>query len=284
VDSFPRRIQRPDDVNREWIYGRQAVREVFRAGRRTVFVLHIGTGVREQGVAAEILGLARKRKVRIEKVAQGALDRLEGNHQGVAVQTGGYPLVPLEEIIARCEAAGPDALLLILDQIQDPQNLASLLRTAEAAGVQGVIMPLRRAAGVTPAVVNASAGAVEHLRIAQANLAQAIEEVKRRGMWVTGLDADPAAESIIDADRSGPLVLVVGSEGEGLRPLVRKSCDRLLRLPMQGKIQSLNAAAAGSIALYLVVESRAKKSARAMPESLRDASGRTGQPSSAGPF
>jgi 23S rRNA (guanosine2251-2'-O)-methyltransferase len=243
-------------VNREWIYGRQAVREVLRAGRRTVFLTQIAEGVRAQGALEEILGLARKRNIRIEKVPPAALDRVGGNHQGVAVQAGEYPLVPLEEILSRCEQAGRRALLLILDQIQDPQNLASLMRTAEAAGVHGVILPLRRAAGVTPAVVNASAGAVEHLWITQSNLAQAIDEIKQRGIWVGGLDADPSAESMFDADLDGPLAVVVGSEGEGLRPLVRKTCDRLFRLPMRGKIQSLNAAAAGSIALYLVLRQR----------------------------
>jgi 23S rRNA (guanosine2251-2'-O)-methyltransferase len=151
-------------------------------------------------------------------------------------------------------------LLLFLDQIQDPQNLASLLRTAEAAGVDGVVLPLRRAAGVTPAVVNASAGAVEHLQIAQANLAQAIEEAKRRGIWVAGLDADPSAESVLEADLRGPFAVVIGSEGEGLRPLVKKSCDRLLRLPMRGRVESLNAAAAGSIALYLILQQRSGRS------------------------
>jgi 23S rRNA (guanosine2251-2'-O)-methyltransferase len=244
--------------NREWIYGRQAVRELLRAGRRAAFLLQIEEGVREQGAVTEILALALEKNLRIEPAARDALDRLGANHQGVAVQTETYPLEPIEDVLSRCEQAGPDALLLVLDQIQDPQNLASLLRTAEAAGVQGAILPLRRAAGITPAVVNASAGAVEHLRIAQSNLAQAIDEIKRRGIWVAGLDADPAAESILDADLSGPMALVVGSEGEGLRPLVRQSCDRLLRLPMHGRIQSLNAAAAGSIGLYLVLRQRGK--------------------------
>jgi 23S rRNA (guanosine2251-2'-O)-methyltransferase len=252
---------------REWIYGRQAVREVLRAGRRSVYLLRLGEGAREQGALAEIVGLARKQNLRFEKVPQSVLDRLSGNTQGVAIQTDEYPLVGLEEILSRCEQAGRDALLLILDQIQDPQNLASLLRTAEAAGVQGVILPLRRAAGVTPAVVNASAGAVEHLWIAQANLAQAIEEIKQREIWVAGLDADPSGENIIGSNLDGPLALVVGSEGEGLRPLVRTSCDRLLRLPMAGKIESLNAAAAGSIALYLVLDQRAEqRSARVLPD------------------
>jgi len=245
-------------VNLEWIYGRQAVREVLRAGRRTAFVLQLADSARAQGALDEILTLARKKNIRVEKVPPAALDRLGGNHQGVALQVDEYPLSPLEEILTRAEAAGSEALLLILDQIQDPQNLASLLRTAEAAGIHGVIMPLRRAAGVTPAVVNASAGAVEHLAIAQANLAQAIEEIKRRGIWVAGLDADPAGESLLNADLKGPLALVIGSEGEGLRPLVRKSCDRLLRLPMRGRIEALNAAAAGSIALYLVLQQRMK--------------------------
>lgn len=243
-------------MNREWIYGRQAVREVFRAGRRPVFLLRVAENARPQATLDEILAQARKENIRIEKVPQSVLDRLKGHHQGVAVQTGAYPLVPLEEIVSKCEAAGPDALLLILDQIQDPQNLATLLRTAEAAGVQGVILPLRRAAGVTPAVVNASAGAVEHLFVAQSNLAQAIEEIKRRGMWVAGMDADPSADSLLDSELGGPLALVIGSEGSGLRPLVRKSCDRLLQLPMRGRIESLNAAAAGSIALYLVLRQR----------------------------
>ncbi|OGO10247.1 MAG: 23S rRNA (guanosine(2251)-2'-O)-methyltransferase RlmB [Chloroflexi bacterium RBG_13_60_9] len=246
---------------REWIYGRQAVREVLRAGRRPVFLLQMAASARAQETLDEILALARKKNLRVERVPPAALDKLGGNHQGVAVQAGEYPLAPIEEILTRSESAGPEALLLILDQIQDPQNMASLLRTAEAAGVDGVILPLRRAAGVTPAVVNASAGAVEHLAIAQANLAQAIEEIKRRGIWVAGLDADPAGESLLGADLTGPLALVIGSEGEGLRPLVRKSCDRLVRLPMHGRIESLNAAAAGSIALYLVLQQRMKKNA-----------------------
>lgn len=241
---------------REWVYGRQAVREVLRAGRRSVFLLRLAESARTQGTLEEILALARRKNLRVEKVPPGALDTLGGNHQGVAVQAGEYPLAPIEDILARSESAGSEALLLILDQIQDPQNLASLLRTAEAAGVDGVILPLRRAAGVTPAVVNASAGAVEHLAIAQANLSQAIEEIKRRGIWVAGLDADPAGESLLDADLTGPLALVIGGEGEGLRPLVRRSCDRLVRLPMRGRIESLNAAAAGSIGLYLVLQQR----------------------------
>jgi 23S rRNA (guanosine2251-2'-O)-methyltransferase len=243
-------------VNREWLYGRQAVREVLRAGRRPVFLLRVARGAQEHGVLAEIMTLARRKELRVEVVARDGLDRLGGNHQGVAVQAGEYPLVEFSDLLAECEQAGPAVLLLILDQIQDPQNLASLLRTAEAAAVTGVVLPFRRAAGITPAVVNASAGAVEHLRIAQSNLAQAIEELKRRGIWVAGLDASPDARPLFDADLTGPTAWVIGSEGEGLRPLVRKSCDVLYSLPMRGNIASLNAAVAGSIALYHVLYQR----------------------------
>jgi 23S rRNA (guanosine2251-2'-O)-methyltransferase len=246
-------------VNREWLYGRQAVREVLRAGRRPVYLLRVAKGAQEHGVLAEILALARRKEIRIELVARDELDRLGTNHHGVAVQAGEYPLVEFSELLEKCERAGSTALLLILDQIQDPQNLASLLRTAEAAAITGVLLPFRRAAGITPAVVNASAGAVEHLSIAQSNLAQAIEEIKRREIWVAGLDAGPDARPLFEADLSGPMAWVVGSESEGLRPLVRKSCDVLYRLPMAGSISSLNAAVAGSIALYHVLFRRSTR-------------------------
>jgi 23S rRNA (guanosine2251-2'-O)-methyltransferase len=245
-------------MTREWLYGRQAVRETLRAGRRELFLLRVAESARRQGALDEILALAGRKSLRVEKTTMESLDGLGAHHQGVALQAAEYPLADLGEILARCERSGRDALLLLLDQLQDPQNLASLLRTAETACVDGVILPFRRAAGVTPAVVNASAGAVEHLLIAQANLAQAIAEIKQRGIWVSGLDAGPGAESIFTADLSGPVALVVGGEGEGLRPLVRNTCDRLLRLPMRGRIESLNAAAAGSIALYLVLQRRAR--------------------------
>jgi 23S rRNA (guanosine2251-2'-O)-methyltransferase len=240
-------------VNREWVYGRQAVHEVLLAGRRPVYVLRVAKSAQEHGVLADILNLARRDKLRVEQVDRAELDRLGTNHQGVAVQAGEYPMAEFSDLLEACEQAGPAALLLILDQIQDPQNLAALMRTAEAAAVTGVLLPFRHAAGITPAVVNASAGAVEHLRIAQSNLAQAIEEIKRREIWVAGLDAGPDALPLFEADLKGPMAWVVGSEGEGLRPLVRKSCDVVYRIPMFGKIGSLNAAVAGSIALYQVL-------------------------------
>jgi 23S rRNA (guanosine2251-2'-O)-methyltransferase len=140
--------------------------------------------------------------------------------------------------------------------IQNPQNLGTLLRTAEAVGVHGVLMPLARAVGVTPAVVTASAGASEHLLVASINLAQALETLKEEGAWVIGLEGGREAVPVEKVNLKGPLVLVVGSEGEGMRLLTRKSCDVLLKLPMRGQIESLNAAVAGSIVLYMAQMAR----------------------------
>ncbi len=152
--------------------------------------------------------------------------------------------------------------MLILDEIQDPQNLGTLLRTAEAAGVHGVVMPYRRAVGITPAVVRSSSGASEHLGIAAANLAQAIERLRDGMVRVVGLEASEHARPIDGIDLTGPLALVVGSEGEGLRRLVRESCDEVARLPLEGRLGSLNAAVAGSIALYLAWSARGAKGRR----------------------
>jgi 23S rRNA (guanosine2251-2'-O)-methyltransferase len=145
----------------------------------------------------------------------------------------------------------------VLDALQDPQNLGSLIRTAEAVGVHGVVIPERRSAGVTPAVVNASSGAVEHMRVAQVvNLARAIDEIKRREVWVSALDDNERAQPIFSADLKGALAIVVGSEGEGVHRLVREKADFVLKLPMRGQIESLNAAVAGSVALYEALRQR----------------------------
>ena len=144
----------------------------------------------------------------------------------------------------------------MLDTLQDPQNLGTLLRTAEVVGVHGVVLPHRRTATITPAVVNASSGASEHLLIAQANLAQTIDQLKAADVWVIGLDAGAEAQPPERVRLDGAIALVVGSEGEGMRRLVRESCDLLLRLPMRGQVASLNAAVAGSIALFLAARAR----------------------------
>jgi 23S rRNA (guanosine2251-2'-O)-methyltransferase len=149
-----------------------------------------------------------------------------------------------------------DPFVLILDVIQDPQNMGSLLRTAEGVGVHGVILPYRETVGITPAVVNSSAGASEHLLIARNNLAQTIAYLKKQDIWVIGLEDVPEAVSLAEVRVDGGIALVVGGEGSGMRQLVRRSCDVLIRLPMRGKIHSYNASVAGSIALYSIAEKR----------------------------
>ncbi|MEN4041526.1 MAG: 23S rRNA (guanosine(2251)-2'-O)-methyltransferase RlmB [Anaerolineaceae bacterium] len=243
---------------KEWIVGRNPVYEVLRARRRHVFRLLVALGVIEKGRLAEIMRLAPDRKLHVERVDRRQMDRLGENHQGVALETSAYPYVTLQDILARAQQRQQPLFVLLLDTLQNPQNLGTLLRSAEAAGVHGVVIPLRRAAGVTPAVVQASAGATEHLLLAAVNLAQAIAELKSAGAWVIGLESSPEAQPVEQVRLDGPLALVVGGEGEGMRELVRKSCDVLMRLPQYGQIASLNAAVAGSVAIYLALQVRNK--------------------------
>jgi 23S rRNA (guanosine2251-2'-O)-methyltransferase len=197
----------------------------------------------------------------VRRVERQALDKQlrEANHQGVMLETGPYPYVELDTCIELAKGRQQPPLLLLLDHLQDPQNIGTLLRTAEVVGVHGVALPGRRAAEVTPAVVNASSGATEHLQIVLVgNLAQTIVELQKQGVWVVGLEDDEAAQDFDGADLNMPLALVVGAEGPGLARLIRERCDFLVRLPMSGQIASLNAAVAGSIALYSAWRQRSR--------------------------
>ncbi|MCS6908026.1 MAG: 23S rRNA (guanosine(2251)-2'-O)-methyltransferase RlmB [Anaerolineales bacterium] len=241
---------------REWLYGRNAVCEALLAQKRTAYRLLIAETAQPKGRLGTILHLASQREIPTEKVPKSVLAQVHPSHQGVALQVDPYPYTDLEEILIYTARTASPPFLLILDTLQDPQNLGAVIRTAEGVGVHGVILPLREAVGVTPAVVNASAGATEHLRIARSNLAQAIESLKRRNIWVIGLEDTPEAQPLGRIPLEGALALVVGGEGSGIRPLVRRACDVLARLPMKGKIHSYNAAVAGSIALYLAALAR----------------------------
>jgi 23S rRNA (guanosine2251-2'-O)-methyltransferase len=241
---------------REWIAGRHPVYEVLQAERRQIFQLLIADGVQEKGRLVDILDLCQRKKVPVERQARHRLDALGEGHQGVALQVGEYPYSDLQAILAKARQSQEAPFLLILDTLQDPQNLGTLLRTAEAVGVHGILLPLRRTATITPAVVSASSGASEHLLIAQSNLAQAIMLLKEEDVWVLGLDSGPHSQPVDQVRLDGPLALVVGNEGQGMRQLVERSCDVLLRLPMRGKVESLNAAVAGSIALFLTWQAR----------------------------
>jgi 23S rRNA (guanosine2251-2'-O)-methyltransferase len=235
----------------EWIIGRNPVFEVLRAGRRRVVSLIVAEGAQVKGRLQEIVQLSQKAFLPVNFVPRKDLDRFGTNHQGIAVEVGEYPYATEFDIIA-AEPEASSGLVLILDTIQDPQNLGTLIRTAESVGVRGVIIPLKRTALITPAVVQSSSGASEHILVAQANLAGAINRLKENEYWVIGMENSPNAQTPESVQLGGQIALVVGSEGYGMRRLVRDSCDLMLRLPIQGQVGSLNASVAGSIALYLV--------------------------------
>jgi 23S rRNA (guanosine2251-2'-O)-methyltransferase len=228
------------------------VRECLRANRRRVHRLTVARDM-DLGPAADILAEAQGRHVPIVDADRRALNLAAHgeNHQGVLLEVGPYPYVDLDDLLPAAAERGEAPLILLLDLVQDPRNVGALLRTAEAMGVHGVVIQERRGAEITPTVVTTSAGAAEHLRIAQVtNLAEAMRRLKKAGVWLFGLGLHPDAQPLDEMDLNRPLGLVVGNEGEGLRRLVRDRCDELIKLPMHGRVESLNAAVAGSIALY----------------------------------
>jgi 23S rRNA (guanosine2251-2'-O)-methyltransferase len=210
-----------------------------------------------------MLDLAAQSRVPVRRVRRQDLDRETDSHQGVAATVEAYPYVSLEEILEHAGRLGEVPFLLVLDLLQNPQNLGTLLRTAEAVGVHGVLLAAHRAAGITPAVVSSSSGACEHLLVARGNLAQAMTALREAGVWLVGLEAGPDSRPLDQVDLRGPLGLVVGNEGEGMRRLVRQSCDALAGLPMRGRVDSLNAAVAGSLALYAAWAARGYAGRRA---------------------
>jgi len=240
----------------ETIYGRNPVREVLRAGRRRIHQIQLAEGVVERGLLVEINDIARASGIRIKRVPRTSLDREISNHQGIVAIVDPFEYGSIDEMLELAVERGEPPWILLLDMIQDPQNLGTLLRTAEAVGVHGVVIPARRSASVTPAVVSASSGASEHMIIARSNLADAIGRLKKADLWIAGLENAPEASIYWDADLKGSLGLVVGSEGSGMRRRVRESCDFLVGIPMRGEIDSLNASVAGAIALYAVLERR----------------------------
>lgn len=242
----------------DWIYGRRPVLEVVKAGQRHLYEAVLPPEGRDAPEVAELRGLLLGRCVPFRTMEREELDELceGGNHQGVAVRTGGFPYIAIDQVIHDVKE-NENALVLILDHIEDPQNVGSLLRTADAAGVTAVVLPEDRASGVTAGVVRASAGAAEHMRVAKVvNLVRAMKELQECGVWITGLDFGPDAKPYTAIDFKGRVGLVVGSEGKGVSRLVRESCDFVACLPMKGRVESLNAGVAGAIALYEIVRQR----------------------------
>ena len=242
----------------DWIYGRRPVLEVVKSEKRHLYEAVLPPEGRDAPDVAELRSLLLARGIPFRTMEREELDEIceGGNHQGVAVRTGGFPYISLDQVIHDVKE-DPNALILILDHIEDPQNVGSMLRTADAAGVTAVLLPEDRASGVTAAAVRASAGAAEHMRVAKVvNLVRAMQELKACGVWMTGLDFGPDAKPYTAIDFKGRVGLVVGSEGNGLSRLVRETCDFIACLPMKGRVESLNAGVAGAITLYEVVRQR----------------------------
>jgi 23S rRNA (guanosine2251-2'-O)-methyltransferase len=239
-----------------WIYGINPVAEALGSGSchiREIWVAH-GRGLKG---LEDIIGVAESKRIPMKKVERSQLDSLTkgATHQGVVGFIDQFHYADLDEVLQRDEG---DPFLLILDGVEDPRNLGALIRTADACGVWGVILPKDRAAGITPAVAKSSAGAVFHIPLVRVtNIASTISKIKERGIWVAGAVVEAPIE-IYNHDLAIPLAVVIGGEGRGLRPLVKRECDLLVSIPMKGKVDSLNASVAGAIILYEVLRQRGR--------------------------
>lgn len=238
------------------VYGAHPVREALRSGK--VQALFVAEG--ESGPAVkELLEAARAANVQAIPRQRDELQLLAkgGVHQGAVAVVGEYNYAQLHELIPVADKAGAVPLVLVLDSVQDPQNLGALVRTAHVVGAHGVVIPKDRAVGVTPTVVKASAGATEHVKIATVtNVARALEELKAGGLWTAGAVAAGDSKAPWDIDFRVPIALVLGAEGKGIRPLVLRSCDFKVQIPMAGQVASLNVGAAGAMLLYEIVRQR----------------------------
>ena len=242
----------------EVISRRNPALEVLRGHRRQVHRVWLQKGL-EHKVADLIVAAAQARGIRWETADKLKLTHLaqDSKHQGVVLEVGAYKYSDVTEMLALAANQQEAPLLLLLDLLHGPQNIGTLLRTAESVGVHGVILQDRRAPDITPAVVQYAAGATEHLLIAQVtNLVQTIKQLQEQEVWVAGMDIVPEAQLLGKMDLDRALAIVVGHEGEGLRRLVRLSCDFLIKLPMRGQVESLNAAVAGSVLLYAAWQAR----------------------------
>lgn len=235
------------------LVGRNPIREALKAGRDMEKLL-VAKG-ELIGSAREIVAMAREQKVIVQEVDRAHLDAMAPGHQGLIAVVSAYAYQTVDDMLALAKARGEAPFLVILDGVTDPHNLGAIIRSAECAGAHGVIIPERRAVGLTPAAVKASAGAVEYLPVArEVNLTRTIERLKKEGIWIYGTAMN--GEDYRKVDFSGPKALVIGSEGEGMSRLVGESCDKVVTLPMKGKIESLNASVAAGILLYAMMDAK----------------------------
>ncbi len=245
--------------DQEILFGIHPIQEVLASGQRPIHKLYLLRGRADKPVQT-ILKLAKAQGIAIYFESREVLDRLASNtrHQGVVGLLGGTSYATIDELFQTSQKRNEPPFFVLLDGVEDPRNLGAIIRTAEAVGAHGLIIPQRRASGITAAVAKAAAGAEEFLPVVQVvNLNQTIQDLKAQGLWIYGLDAK-AKQVYYQADLTGPLALVVGGEGKGIRRLVSEHCDALISIPMVGRVESLNVSVAAAIVLYEVLRQRRK--------------------------
>ncbi len=242
-------------MNQDYIIGKNPVIEALKSDRDVNKIL-IAEGS-QKGQMQQVIGLAKEKNVLVQFVPKKKIDGLvEGNHQGVIAQVAAYQYAELDDLFSIAEQRNEAPFFILLDEIEDPHNLGSIIRTADAVGAHGIIIPKRRAVGLTATVAKASTGAIEYIPVVRVtNMARTIDELKERGVWIAGTDAS-GKEDFRTFDGTLPLGLVIGSEGKGIGRLVRDKCDFLIRLPMKGQVTSLNASVAAALLMYEVFRKR----------------------------
>ena len=253
MEAEPKRREEPRELPDDVLVGRNAVTEALKSGRG-INKLWIASGDRE-GSVSEIAALAKERGIVVQYVERAKIEALAGGHrhQGVLAYVAPVPYAELDDILKAAEEKGEAPFL------EDPHNLGALLRTADATGVHGILIPKRRSVSLNATVAKTSAGAVEYVPVARiGNIAQTLKKLKEKGFWVAGADMD-GEKAYYEADLTGPLVLVVGSEGRGMSRLTKEACDFIVSMPMVGRINSLNASVAGSILMYESMRQRLQK-------------------------
>lgn len=243
-------------VDDNLVYGRNSVMEVVKSDR-AIDTLYVSDNT-QGGSVQKILGMAKEKNVLIKFVDKKKLDQMtdRGNHQGIVVRVTDFVYAEVNDILHEAKKRGEAPFILLLDEIEDPHNLGSVIRTAELTGAHGIIIPKRRSVGVTATVYKTSAGAVENMLVARVpNLAQTTDELKKQGIFVYG--ADMEGEGLAhEVDFSGPCALVIGNEGKGISRIMKEKCDKIVSIPMVGKLNSLNASVAGGILMYEIMKGR----------------------------
>ena len=246
-------------VRENAVAGRNPIYELLRSGR-TIEKLYVAKDEKPEGSAIKILAMAREKGVVIVEAGRRKLEEMGGTsaHQGMVAITTEYRYYTLDDLFAVPEEKGEKPFFIVLDGVSDPGNLGAILRTADACGVHGVIVPKRGSCGMTATVIKASAGASEYVRVCKVtNIAETISALQKRGVWVYGTSGE-AEKEIYDTDLTGAVAIVLGDEGKGISPLVEQRCDVLMKIPMRGHVNSLNVSVAGAVTLYEAVKQRLK--------------------------